>query len=179
MMLMKTSMTMGLVCPEHRRMRSKKAITGCKTSNSRSKEVKRKTIRTQLSRTQRRSIVIAIQCMYAVLTNFRQRLLSWTLRLDFHAVVASEKRPTWSVQPSLVGGVELPGRKGVFNLSAKEILSENGPGNYWPFVVSIIQLNSMCECVKYDIVSSPYNFFLQCKMSASAECQQTTTTTKD
>ena len=26
------------------------------------------------------------------------------------------------MQPSLVGGVELPGRKGVFNLSAKEIL---------------------------------------------------------
>ena len=64
--------------------------------------------------------------MHTVLTNFRQR----TLRLNFHAVVASEKRPTWSVQPSLVGGVELPGRKGVFNLSAKEILFENGPGNY-------------------------------------------------
>ena len=76
MLMMKTLMTMWLVCPEHRRMRSKKAITGCKTSNSRSKEVKRKTIRTQLSRTQRQSIVMAIQCMYAVLTNFRQRLLS-------------------------------------------------------------------------------------------------------
>ena len=76
MLMMKTSMTMGLVCPEHRRMSHKKAITVCKTSYSRSKEVKRKTIRTQLSRTQRQSIVLAIQCMHAVLTNFRQRLVS-------------------------------------------------------------------------------------------------------